>query len=130
MKNSISTRKEALNYVFGNNPAIVVRLDKRYSETKQVLQFFSISELREIQEKKINRYGKHDVHYSPIMDIKVKIMKEKWAGNYMKLLIEGNKNIYWASPAYGHSDYNKSVWAKNSAENRRKMVLINSLITK
>ena len=39
-------------------------------------------------------------------------------GSYGKILIEGNGNIYWASPVYKHSDYNKSVAFENTEKNR------------
>ena len=44
---------------------------------------------------------------------------------YSKMLIIGNKNIYWASPSYGHADYNKSIALPNTERNRRAAVLIN-----
>lgn len=49
---------------------------------------------------------------------------------YLKILIVGDKHIYWASPAYGHSDYNKSVWRENTPENRRKAEIINKFLLK
>ena len=57
----------------------------------------------------------------------------KWrknAGNYKKILIEGRRHIWWASPAYGHADYNKRIWRDNTAENRAKMQIINAYLTK
>lgn len=61
----------------------------------------------------------------------VKRMKEnKAAGNYKKVLIEGNKHIFWASPIYGHADYNKSIWRENTADNRAKMEIINNYLNK
>jgi hypothetical protein len=38
--------------------------------------------------------------------------------NYAKVLIEGNSNIYWAHPIYGHRDYNKSRAFENNEANR------------
>lgn len=52
------------------------------------------------------------------------------AGNYKKILIEGNTHIWWASPVYGHSDYNKSIFAPNTPKNRRKMEIINAFLNK
>lgn len=53
--------------------------------------------------------------------------EEKLSGRspYSKMLIEGNKNIYWASPSYGHSDYNKSIAMENTEKNRAIMNVIN-----
>ena len=39
-------------------------------------------------------------------------------GNYSKKLFLGNKNIYWCSPVFGHSDYNKSIAFDNTEKNR------------
>lgn len=50
--------------------------------------------------------------------------------NYSKRLIQGNKNIYLASPIYGHSDYNKSIFCENTPKNWEKCVLINKIMDK
>lgn len=50
--------------------------------------------------------------------------------SYFKLMIEGNNNIYYASPEYGHSDYNKSRIWPNNERGRKLMNLFNSLIYK
>jgi len=47
---------------------------------------------------------------------------------YHKTLIEGHRNIYWASPVYGHSDYNKAVAFPNTPDNRRVMHAINGFL--
>lgn len=49
---------------------------------------------------------------------------------YTKILIEGNKNIYWASEIYQHSDYNKSIAMTNTQKNRELMKVINKLLFK
>lgn len=54
----------------------------------------------------------------------------KEAGAYKKILIIGKTQIYWASPIYGHDDYNKAVWRENTPENRRKMEIINNFLNK
>ena len=51
--------------------------------------------------------------------------KKQGSSNYSKKLIIGNKNIYWASPCYGHADYNKSIAFENTEKNRRVASLIN-----
>lgn len=56
--------------------------------------------------------------------------KEREAGKYKKVLIVGHRHIYWASPVYGHADYNKSIWRDNTPANRRKMELINRFLNK
>jgi hypothetical protein len=50
--------------------------------------------------------------------------------NYFKILIIGKNNIYWASPVYGHSDYNKARAFSNTEKNRRAAYLINQLLKK
>lgn len=56
---------------------------------------------------------------------------ENWmATNYGKILIEGNTNIYWANPSYGHSDYNKSIALKKTEKNVQLMNIINNYLTK
>lgn len=44
---------------------------------------------------------------------------------YSKMLIVGHNNIYWASPSYGHADYNKSIALPNTERNRRAATIIN-----
>ena len=54
-----------------------------------------------------------------------KLQKKAGHSSYSKMLIEGNKNIYWVSPAYGHADYNKSIALPNTERNRRAATIIN-----
>jgi len=57
-----------------------------------------------------------------------KQQKKQGESNYSKKLIEGNNNIYWASPRYGHLDYNKSIAMKNDKKGRKIMNLINDFL--
>jgi hypothetical protein len=59
---------------------------------------------------------------------KEQVAKGTHRTSYGKILIEGNSNIYWASPAYGHSDYNKHIAFPNTLRNRKVMQLINAFI--
>lgn len=54
----------------------------------------------------------------------------KASGRYMKILIdiEGTEYIYWASPVYRFSDYNKSRWRVKTPENLKKMDIINAYL--
>jgi hypothetical protein len=54
--------------------------------------------------------------------------KEEGYSSYSKILICGNTNIYWASPIYGHEDYNKSRAFANTEKNRRAAELINNFM--
>lgn len=62
--------------------------------------------------------------------MKSQIKEDVISTSYGKILVEGNNNIYWASPSYGHSDYNKSIAFENTPKNRRVMNLINNLLSK
>lgn len=50
--------------------------------------------------------------------------------SYEKVIIEGRKHLYIVSPVFLHADYNKSIFAENTPENRRKAELINKLLAK
>jgi len=50
--------------------------------------------------------------------------------NYFKVLIEGNCNIYYAHPNYGHNDYNKSIVFEKNPKNLKLMKLFNNIINK
>lgn len=54
----------------------------------------------------------------------------KASGRYSKILIdiEGTEYIYWASPVYRYSDYNKSRWRVKTPENLKKMDIINAYL--
>lgn len=56
-------------------------------------------------------------------------MAEK-RGRYSKILIFGNNNIYWASPIYQHSDYNKSIAMPRTPKNEKLSNLINRILIK
>jgi len=51
-------------------------------------------------------------------------------GRYSKILIFGNTNIYWASPIYQHSDYNKSIAMPRNTKNEKLANLINQILIK
>ena len=59
---------------------------------------------------------------------KAKNEKKEGYSSYSKILIEGSKNIYWASPIYKHSDYNKSIAFENNEKNRKIMNVINKFL--
>ena len=60
----------------------------------------------------------------------VEFLKKYVNTNYEKIIIEGNKHLYIASPIFLHSDYNKGIFAENTPKNRRKAELINKLLEK
>lgn len=58
-----------------------------------------------------------------------KLQKKEGKSNYLKVLIGGNSSIYWASPEYGHSDYNKSIAMPNTEKNRAIARVINKYLS-
>lgn len=87
---------------------------------------------------RIAHLGKHEKHIDlkplnqPIQDV-IQYAKEqakKGLSSYSKVLIEGNSSIYWASPVYQHSDYNKSRAMENNEKNREVMRVVNSYLNK
>lgn len=104
-----------------------------HGNTKKVGSL-SVNDIKSIVSKKIKReLNKH----TNCIKSNATIVKEliKWSleckgTGYFKVLIEGNSGIYYASAAYGHSDYNKSRIFDKTAENLRLMNLFNSIINK
>lgn len=125
------TKKEAIDIVFNESPAICVRFDRRKKQVKQVLEVFSIEELRGIEQKRMKRYNRKTVKpYQPIKDLQYDINLFNRTEDYRKVLIEGYTRIYWAHPEYKHRDYNKSVFGFNTTTNRKRMQLINAILNK
>ena len=49
-------------------------------------------------------------------------------GPYSKILFIGFNNIYWCSPVFGHTDYNKSIAFPNNEKNRYVAKVINKFL--
>lgn len=104
---------------------------QKYDGRKRIFRGISHEEYRAMSDKHCDRVSKNYVpKYEPIKELWRDIEFYIKAGRYTKRLIVGNKHIYWASPVYGHKDYNKSIFADNTPRNRRKAELINRLIVK
>lgn len=56
--------------------------------------------------------------------------KQTTGTTYFKILIPGINGIYYASPIYGHKDYNKTRVLPNTPKNERIMYLFNSILNK
>lgn len=126
----ITSKKQAIDFFFAESRYFFGKIDRRKTIVKQALSFVSVEELRDIQEKRIGRYRPTPKPYEPIVELRGLI---EWQKNcigtpYLKILIEGNKHIYWASPTYGHADYNRTIWADNTPANRKRMQLINKML--
>jgi hypothetical protein len=58
----------------------------------------------------------------------IKWSKECKGTGYFKTLIEGNTGIYYASPTFGHSDYNKSRIFDKNEQTLNLMRIFNALV--
>ena len=71
----------------------------------------TVAQIREIVKKKIDReIAKQYTTPANIYErLRYLIAESKRTSgtNYFKILIPGNSGVYYASPIYGHSDYNK-----------------------
>ena len=131
MKTINLSKRDALNYVFKNAPVISIRFDKRKPIVRQILSMYTYQELKEIEQKKMNRMNKSIYNYAPIKKYRYIISLQKNAPeNYRKEIVVGIDSIHLASPIYRNRDYNKSVIFANTENNRIKANLINKLINK
>ena len=109
---------------------------KLHGNTKKV-GFLLLEDYVKIVAKKINRERLKSVdirsnkstEYDLLRHL-LKRSKDSKNTPYFKVLIEGNKNIYYASPIYGHSDYNKSVAFPKNEKTLKLMDLFNSIVNK
>lgn len=106
----------------------------KYDGRKSIFKGLTRQEYNAMSDKHIERlginYSLKNCKYEPIREIKRDIAFYRSVGRYAKRLIIGHTHIYWASPIYGHQDYNKSIFADNTPKNRRKADLINKLLDK
>lgn len=72
----------------------------------------------------------HSKQVRAILFAKQQVRGGSMGTNYAKVLIEGNSNIYWAHPSYGHRDYNKSRALENNEANRLLAAKINAYLSK
>lgn len=117
------TEKNMWEIFFKNNNFYKSKLDKRKREIKFLLTKYTETELWKILEKKYIRShnkwaqeNKEQINWKELKEI-VKIMKRSRNTNYLKIFIQGNNNIYLASPIYEHRDYNKSIFCINTDHN-------------
>jgi hypothetical protein len=106
---------------------------KFHGNTKKVGSLL-VTDLKVIVAKKVSReLAKIDTskksNVQKVRELLQWSIQTKGTG-YFKVLIEGNTGIYYASPAYGHSDYNKSRVFEKNAETIKLMQLFNSIINK
>lgn len=141
MKPTIKQIKETLRT---QNRTAIFKIHSQYLKSGGVTRYIHdfIVEYAPNEEVRSNAYrithwGAHEKHidlkplYQPIQDV-IQYTKEqgkKGLNSYSKVLIEGNNSIYWASPVYKHSDYNKSRALENNEKNREVMRVVNTFLT-
>lgn len=106
---------------------------KFHGNTKKVGSLL-VTDLKTIVAKKVSRelvkiYNSKKSNVQKVRELLQWSIQTKGTG-YFKVLIEGNTGIYYASPVYGHSDYNKSRVFEKNAETLKLMQLFNSIINK
>lgn len=106
----------------------------RFHGNKKKIGNLSVSEFKEIVEKKRAReYAKIDLSKKTNVQIVRKLINDALRNketNYFKIIIEGNNNLYLASPIYLHSDYNKCRLFPKNERNLKLMSLYNSIVNK
>lgn len=104
-----------------------------HGNTKKVGSL-SVNEIKNIVEKKVSRqYAKIDTSEKTNLQVIRQLInqsKSSYNTNYFKILIEGNTGIYYASPNYQHSDYNKSRVFDKNEKTLKLMKLFNKIVNK
>lgn len=120
--------------VDANNSIDVIAFTEKYVGSLLLSKIIRIVRNRDIKTysyvTEINKF--YRLNESTISRIRREMNEQiKWGySSYSKILIEGNINIYWASPVYLHSDYNKSRAMENTPKNRKVMELVNKMLAK
>ena len=88
----------------------------------------------QIIEKKIEREQRKNHFPRPSILQKFKMLleisKKNKNTNYQKTLIEGKTSIYFASPIYGHADYNKSIFCEKNEKTIKLIGLFKKMVQK
>jgi hypothetical protein len=88
----------------------------------------------DIVEKKWVRHQKRfDFSIEKPIQLTKRLIKkslESKGTTYFKIMIEGNKNIYYASPVYMHNDYNKNILFAKNEQTLKLMHLFNKIVNK
>jgi hypothetical protein len=103
---------------------------KVHGNTKRI-GVLPVTTVRLVAEKKISRQvlKMKRTKETPVQLTRRLIAQYKGNNSsYAKVMIEGNTGIYLASPAYGHSDYNKSRLFDKNEKTLRLMEIFNNAI--
>lgn len=112
----------------------------KFHGNRKKIGLLSVADFEDIVMKKYRRRLNQPVHYTvdyPKNESKIAKVKRllKWSieckgTSYFKTLIEGNTGIYYASPVYGHGDYNKSRVFDKNEKTLKLMQLFNKIVNK
>lgn len=104
---------------------------KKYDGRKAFFKTLTREAWEAMKEKHISRMtGRGECSYEPMAKYKDIIAQNCSGTSYDKVIIEGNRHLYLASPVYRHQDYNKSIFGANTEANRKRAALINSMLKK
>jgi hypothetical protein len=106
----------------------------RYHGNKKKDKLLKVSDIKTISEKKYKRemIKVDNKKLSPVQKTKelINFSKDFKDSNYFKIMVEGNKNIYLASPIYMHNDFNKSIVFPKNEKTIRLMQIFNKVVNK
>lgn len=105
----------------------------RYDARKRIFREIDRSEFDQAKEISVYRLSRKSV---PCLDARCESLKvldfcKRMRGtSHEKIIIEGGKHLWLASPVYKHRDYNKSIFSENTEVNRKRAALINAILSK
>lgn len=93
----------------------------------------TVQQFGEIARKKWDRMILKNKSYHALTQMEEVMYLLKWSAKcrgtgYYKILIEGNTGVYYASPVYGHSDYNKHRLFDKTEKTLKIMRLFNTVL--
>lgn len=104
------------------NRSLVCKFIKEFAPTKEIYEAAYLISNPHNCNKNYPKYNETPI----IRAIQyAKFQKKSGQSTYSKKLVIGHTNIYWASPNYGHADYNKSIAFENTEKNRCVASVIN-----
>ena len=127
MKNFTQTQIDAIKQLEYYTPI-------KFHGNRKQYNGIPVEMVKKVVETKQNRmYARHSGTmpslFQTVREL-VRQSRESKGTPYFKTLIEGNTGIYYASPSYGHRDYNKTRICDKNDTTLKIMSLFNSLIQK
>ena len=108
--------------------------ERSFHGNKKNINGIPVSDWVQIIEKKIEREKRKNHFPRPSILQKFKMLleisKKNKNTNYQKTLIEGKTSIYFASPIYGHKDYNKSIFCEKNEKTIKLIGLFKKMVQK